>query len=115
MRLLDREHHRGASGSLLFGWSSSHSSRGLHDMTRGMRFMPVLPFAAIRQYSSLNITLLMVMVKSSPGRRAASNRTYIIARSRLLVVAFMMVVNSSWVSRLSGVTRESLFFTVKFI
>jgi len=44
-------------------------------VTSGMRFMPVLPLAVIRQYSSLKITLLVRMVKSSLGRRAASKST----------------------------------------
>ena len=49
--------------------------RGLQDVTRGICLMPVFPFAVIRQYSSLNSTLPIVMVKSSPGRRAASKST----------------------------------------
>ena len=44
-------------------------------MTRGMRFMPVFPFAAMRQYWSLNSTLPTLMVNSSLGRRAASKST----------------------------------------
>jgi hypothetical protein len=49
--------------------------RGLQDVTSGMCLMPVFPFAVMRQYWSLNRMLPMVMVKSSPGRRAASKST----------------------------------------
>ena len=75
MLLWSKAHHSGASMSFLPGWSSNHSSMGLLEVTRGMCFMPVLPFAVIRQYSSLNFTLFMCMVKSSPGRSAASKST----------------------------------------
>jgi len=84
-------------------------------MTKGMCFMPVLPFAVMRQYSSLNIALPMCMVKSSPGRRAASKRTYIIALSRLLAVALMIAIKSSWVSRFSGVTLGFFSFMARLI
>ena len=67
-----REHHSGACGFVLCGCSSNHCSRGLLEVTSGIRFMPVLPLAVIRQYSSLKISLLVRMVKSSLGRNAAS-------------------------------------------
>ena len=73
--LWSKAHHRGAWGVLLLGWSSSQSIRGLLEVTRGMRFMPVFPFAAIRQYSSLKVMLLSCIVNSSPGLRAASKST----------------------------------------